>query len=75
MVNNVPCVADSDGVGVNFTITGQMIGFVTLEIKDSQTDEHLQDINIGIIRPPEQLLDDVSKKIDSQQSQIRSSQT
>ena len=63
-MNSVPCVEDSTTTGVNFTITGLMIGFVTIGLKDAQTNEHLHDMDIGIIRPPEQIQDNVSGKLD-----------
>ena len=68
IVNSVPCVDDPTTTGVNFTITGLMIGFVTLGFKDAQTNEHLHDMDIGIIRPPEQIQDNVSEKFESMQT-------
>ena len=57
---NIPCrYNETSDAGVNVTINATMIGFVTLSVKDQQTQELYSEYFVGITRPPPQIQDKV----------------
>ncbi|XP_067942453.1 ileal sodium/bile acid cotransporter-like [Watersipora subatra] len=59
-IYNVSCLHNQTSTpGARGTIYAELIGFVTIEIKDLKTNDTYADYSVGITRPPEQIQDKV----------------